>query len=145
MFNDNIDLVDLLFENDDCEYLEEANIEGLHKFIKNLFGHMLKFIYQPERQSRGWVVTIGRSINEIRDVFTKDPNKINEVTNEYLDNIFVEALHFLYNQTGIKENIPRYDDWDIDFIQNKNSVVNSWLYACTEKDNIKEYIDRYVD
>lgn len=150
MINDDFDLVDLLEDDDDefdyldSEYLEEVNVEGLPKFIRNLFGHILKFIYQSERQSRSWVITIGRSINEVRDVFAKDPSKMDDVTDKYLDDRFVDALKFLYDQTGIKEDIPRYNDWDIDFIQNKNGVVNDWLNACTNKADIKRYIAYYV-
>lgn len=93
---DNIYYTDMFDEDiKNEEYLEEANVTGLPKYIRNMFGHILKFIYQPERQSRGWVITIGRSIDEIRDVFAKDPSKINEVTDKYLDDRFVEGLKLL--------------------------------------------------
>lgn len=97
-------LVDLLFEDDKEELIEEEYLEekgdykkdskSLERFICSLFAHMLKFKYQKERQSRSWLLSINDRNNKIFDLLYKRSGNIytDVIAPGYLDDRFVEAI-----------------------------------------------------
>lgn len=84
---DDFDIVDLFLEDDEEECLDEsATKEGLPRYIELLFEHLLKFEYQPERRSRGWLKTINTNNTNIMTLLGPRRGTIyTGVNSKYLD------------------------------------------------------------
>jgi hypothetical protein len=123
---------DYYFE-DEVEYLEEANTaSGFDSIVSNMFGHMVKFKHQPEKQSSSWVRTINRNNKDIIKLYprlsTNERNKIAYDVNGYLDRCFNEGLKVVVKKdTGKTLKIPRPSEWDWDFIFNRKRIKNFLL------------------
>lgn len=121
------------------DYLNEsvkADLAPLDEFIKSLFGHTLKFIYQRQRQSRSWILSIRNSHDHIVEIIGKHPkHAIRKITAVgYLDLIYKHAVNFAYDETGIFVTDPRPSDWDENFIQDRDKIKNLLLgYAINDK------------
>ena len=144
---DDFDIVDLFLEDDEEEYLDEsATKEGLPRYIELLFEHLLKFEYQPERRSRGWLKTINTNNTNIMTVLGPRRGTIyTEVNSKYLDDRFVVAAHDAGRAIGQNLSyLSRPIDWDREFIMNKEAI-KAWLYDHNNyADNCKavgEYIN----
>ena len=132
------ELTNKYLENN-SDYLNESvksDLAPLDEFIKSLFGHTLKFIYQRQRQSRSWILSIRNSHNKIVQIIGKHQKAaIRKITADgYLDTIYKHAVDFAYDETGIFISEPRPFDWDENFIQDKNKIMNLLLeYAINDK------------
>lgn len=149
MINDDFNLVDLL-EDDDDEYLEEANTaSGFDSIVSNMFGHMVKFKHQPEKQSSSWVRTINRNNKDIIKLYprlsTNERNNIAYDTNGYLDKCFNEGLRTVVKKDTSKTlKISRPSKWDWDFIFNRKRIKDFLLEYVNDSiwiDNIRGTIN----
>lgn len=127
MYNDELDIIDLLSGDVTEDYLEEANTaDGFDSIVSNMFGHMLKFIHQRGKQTSSWVRTIDRNSKDIIKLYpklrSKDRNIIINDIDSYLDKRFAEGLALLKRDTEIILKIPRYPDWNWDFIFNRYRI-----------------------
>jgi hypothetical protein len=132
------ELTNKYLENN-SDYLNESlkdDLAPLDEFIKSLFGHTLKFIYQRQRQSRSWILSIRNSHVHIVEIIGEhEKAAISKITKDgYLDKIYKRALNFASKETGIFISEPRPSDWDENFIQDRNKIMNLLLeYAINDK------------
>ena len=128
MINDDFNLVDLL-EDDDDEYFEESSSDAssIKTHIGTMFGHMLKFKHQSEKQTSSWVRTISRINKTITSKWNKNltATERNEITSDidnYLDKCFRYALSMYFNNTGNILRLSRPSEWDWDFVFNRKRI-----------------------
>ena len=84
--------------NEDADYGDK-----FESHLINLYTHLLKYYYQPERQSRSWIETIKNSINEINRIINdkkgSNKNKIRKLEDiQY--NIYEKAKKQASKETG---------------------------------------------
>ena len=139
---------DMLDDDDEQEYLQEdANPAGLPNYIKNLFGHILKFLFQSEHQSKRWVITARDNVGKIRSVVT-NINIYRTITSNLLDKQFKKGIVDVYNTDAKKaglplldENIERYSDWGAKFVLNIDNVVEDTLYASAMTHEMRRFVE----
>ena len=126
--NNYTDMLDDDIENEESEFLEESSsgAASIKTHIGTMFGHLLKFKYQPEKQTSSWVRTISR-INETiirkwNKLSTTERNKITGDIDNYLDKCFSYALSMYFNNTEKQLKISRPLDWDWDFVFNRRRI-----------------------
>jgi hypothetical protein len=131
--------------DDEVECLkEDAGAAGLRSIIGTLFCHILKFIYQPTRQSRSWVDSIKNSYVDIMTIIysKKTRGEARKEINkpDFMDKAFSTGLNKFNHDTHMGLNISRPYNWDINFVQDKEAI-KSILYEKANSDKIVEYID----
>ena len=108
--------------NNDC--IEESVQDGIneaHSEIANMFQHMLKFIYQSNRQDSSWYNTILDTHIYISNI--TNTSVINGID---LDRCYAKGRRDAKNATGLPDNIfpkRRPIEWDYNFITNKEAII----------------------
>ena len=136
-------------DDDDLECLEEANSpKGFDSIVGNMFGHLLKFKHQSDKQTSMWVKTINRNSTDIIKLYPKlRPTDRSDITNNidsYLDDRFEDGLNLFRSDTGLELNIPRYRDWDFDFIFNRARIKEFLLKNLNRRNKIDISVERTI-
>ena len=138
---------DMLDDDDEQEYLqEEANPAGLERYIRTLFGHVLKFLFQSEYQSYKWILSIRESIKSLR-MIVNSPNMYSKITPKVLDKQHKDAIIYIFNKDTkdsgtppLDPNMPRQYNWDAKFVLNVNDIVEETLYCSCMTDRMKRIV-----
>lgn len=111
-----------------------------------LYKHMLKFQYQPYRQTRSWLNTIRNASKELDNTIGTRKNIENRLTNDIIDSCYEDATIDAATETGLARNdFPKYrpNDWTLENIRNPEYIKK---YICDYKytsDAKKWYEDIY--
>ena len=92
-----------------------------------LIAHLLKWQYQPERQSRSWQRTIKEQRKAIARRLIKTPS-LNSLANdaEWLEDAWGDAVSIAINETGMG-SFPESCPWAIE-----NILSDNWLPTSNE-------------
>lgn len=85
--------VDLVYLIEEVEDLGKSQRQALKSNLRVLLMHLLKWQYQPERQSKSWRSTIREHRNRILDILEDSPS---------LQNALVESLEQCYRQARLQ-------------------------------------------
>jgi hypothetical protein len=96
-----LDEVDLGYLIEEVEDLGKSQRQALKSNLRVLLMHLLKWQYQPERQSNSWRSTIREHRNRIFDILEDSPS---------LQNFLVESLEQCYRQARLQAA----DETDLD-------------------------------
>ena len=93
-------------------------------FYRRMLLHLLKYKYQPEKQSRSWIESILDSRSEL-SVFYSDKSLIKTVSGDLL-NQYIDAKRKASRETGksisvFPENIPV--DWSLENIVDYDFII----------------------
>ncbi len=109
---------------------EELNIMGakekseLKNRLAQLLMHLLKWKYQPSRQSRSWQNTIKDQREELEDLLEDNPSLRNKIS-EYFYKSYNKAVRHAITETGLDERIfPQTCEWDLDQILDNEFYPN---------------------
>lgn len=136
MYDNEYSLLEILGfddDNEESEYLKEDSdlLENIDSFINLLFGHLLKFLNQKNRQSKSWLDTISYSNKKIVEAYNKKKGKryYNKVNSNLLEECYLSAVKFAAGETNM-DIIPEYPRpfWvNADFIKDREAIKNLLL------------------
>lgn len=124
--------------NDSLDYIAEkasSERESISSYIRNIYSHMLKYLYQPNKQTKSWIVTIVNNNADLVKAKEKYKSSFNDVINnqDKLNRIFNNSLESARKETRI--NIEYKDIYDkyfnIDYIMDYNKLM--------------EFLDRFAN
>lgn len=140
------------FKNNDeyKTFLESVkdDVNLLEKYTKQMFIHLIKWRYQPNRQSRSWIDSIRKSHYLIQEVLSGDDN-INIINRINLQKIYEDVRKKAITEMNLDNSknknlekiipieIPtmssyvrdmEYLNWDWVFITNKEYIID-YLYV----------------
>ncbi len=109
---------------------EELNIMGakekseLKNRLAQLLMHLLKWKYQPSRQSRSWQNTIKDQREELEDLLEDNPSLKNKIS-ECFNKSYNKAIRHAINETGLDESIfPQICEWNLEQILDSDFYPN---------------------
>lgn len=101
------------------------DVRAAESQLVRLYSHMLKFKYQPNKQTTSWLYTIDDASEELRNCIGSRKNVQNRITGDEIDKCYSRAVKLAVKETGIFErkfpdNIP--DEWSIDNVKDKKFI-----------------------
>jgi hypothetical protein len=104
----NLDIDNLIEE---VESLGNSEKRALESYIEIWLLHMLKVMYQPEKHTRSWDVSIKIHKYKAQKTLLKNPSLKPELK-EIIDDAYFSARLLASDETGIDENVfPRVSPW----------------------------------
>lgn len=88
---------------EEIESMGKSNKRSLFSHLSVLIAHLLKWKFQPIRQSKSWTLTIKNQRFEITDLLKESPSLKKEIEKQF-DHAYKKALIIASEQTGIDEN-----------------------------------------
>lgn len=95
--------------------------------LKRLYTHMLKYLYQPEKQTRSWINTIRNSHYELQEYYFESKNIWKSVTEDDIMRCYINAVSSAGNETGIdkrKFSKELSEDFYLENIVNTDYIEN---------------------
>lgn len=103
---------------EELESMGKNDQRGYVSSFKNLFSHLLKWQYQPERRSVSWVNTIRRSRDEIFD-WEDDNKSFIPKRDDFIDKAYSRAKKNAASETQLPESLfPSQCPWDFETFMN---------------------------
>lgn len=148
---DNIDLLDEINLMEELDMIEESKRSDLGKICSNitiLFSHLIKYQYNPRKQSVSWIDTIVTKYKQIQ----KDTKSIKYITDSMLDDCYKAAYRDAVkeNKNNVTSNTPkdRPYDWNINLVTNINNIrqyLNTYYsYENVYPFDVNDTIDHYL-
>jgi len=99
-----------IFVNLDVRYLTEElesmgageKRELIHR-LSLLLGHLLKWVYQPERRGNSWLATIEEQRLEVIDLIQDNPS-LKYQTEQQFEKAYTKAVLFAVKETDLPKN-----------------------------------------
>jgi len=99
-----------IFVNLDVRYLTEElesmgageKRELIHR-LSLLLGHLLKWVYQPERRSNSWLATIEEQRLEVIDLIQDNPSLKYQIEQQF-EKAYTKAVLFAVKETDLPKN-----------------------------------------
>jgi hypothetical protein len=108
---DRLDLTHLL---DEVEGMGAKEKSELKSRLARLIMHLLKWNYQPAKQSRSWKNTIYDQREELQDLLTDNPSLKSKI-DEYYDKSYKKAVREAVVETGLDDSLfPKKCEWKIE-------------------------------
>ena len=112
----------------------DPSIDEISSRLTGAFGHLLKYQYQPEKQSKSWIYSINRDIDEFNVAISNNKNKRNKATS---DQFFDEAYKRAIKEIAIKDT-KDYNERKIEFPKERPYEYN--LQLITDRNSIKKFL-----
>lgn len=101
------------------------DVRAAESQLVRLYSHMLKFKYQPNKQTTSWLYTIDDASEELRNCIGSRKNVQNRITGDEIDKCYSRAVKLAVKETGIFErkfpdSVP--DEWSIDNVKDKKFI-----------------------
>ncbi len=96
--------VDLEHIADELESIGKRDLRQLRSRLQVLVMYLLKWKYQPERQSKSWVATINHQRDEIEVLLLDSPSLRGEL-DKSLETIYPKAVRDAAGETDLPETI----------------------------------------
>lgn len=124
----------------------KTNIESqLEREMK----HMIKYTYQPSRQSKSWIETITGAVEEIESEYKYNDKQIKKFINDNIDKIYKNAVKEAKKdfakdnyKTIISEEVPQ--NWNYENLTN-DKFIKDFLVNNVESYNAKKYLNNKYD
>ena len=85
---------------EELESMGKRDVRQLRSRLQVLVMHLLKWQYQPERQSASWLTTIDHQRDEIEALLLDSPS-LRPILAELLDSIYPKAVRDACHETGL--------------------------------------------
>ena len=118
--NGQFDRIDIKHLTEELEIMGNSELSELESRLELLIMHLLKWKFQPNRQSRSWLLTIKEQRTRIEKRLKRSPSlKAKLVQDEFLADIWELAVLSAARETGLDEKIfPAKPIWTVDQILN---------------------------
>ncbi len=108
--------LDLIHLYDELNIMGAKEKSELKNRLAQLLMHLLKWKYQPTRQSRSWQNTIEDQREELEDLFEDNPSLKNKVNDCFIKS-YKKAVRKAIEETGLDESVfPQACEWSLDQI-----------------------------
>jgi hypothetical protein len=100
---------------EELEGMARKDRKELRSHLQNLFVHLLKWAYEPERRSNSWKATINASRDNIQDLLEESPS-LRSVLGELLaeSKAYSRAVRDAVEETEKKVQFPMESPWTLD-------------------------------
>jgi len=128
---------------------EASNPEDrIASFGALVFGHMLKYQYQPFKQSASWIeIIVKKGIPEIQRCLSVKKGLRKRITSSDLDKWYNDGLKNIAipETKGYNINFPeqRPEDWTLDNILDYEFIKN-FLVSNAQTIYAKNYLEKYI-
>jgi Domain of unknown function DUF29 len=89
---------------EEIEHIGKERQHSLKSQTRRLLLHLLKWQFQPERRSRGWVVSIGYARIEILDNLEENPS-LKTTTAELPTAVYGQVVKLAVLETGLRKEV----------------------------------------
>lgn len=89
---------------EELESMGKRDLRQLRSRLQVLVMHLLKWQYQPERQSKSWLATIAHQRDAIEALLLDSPSLRGKLVQE-LEFVYVKAVQDACQETGLPETI----------------------------------------
>lgn len=136
---DLLDEINLLGDID-IEFLEEGKKSDITSQLEGhiivLFSHLIKYQYNPKKQTRSWIKTIITQYKDIQKLGNKIYRYINDdMLDECYEYAYKDALKEDSKNVTSKTPKNRPYIWNIDLVTNIDSITN-YLYTYYSYENV---------
>ena len=90
------DILDFILE------MSLSDLRSVKSRLTALYQHMLKYMYQPDHQTRSWIVTIRRNSREIFEIIEDSKSISNKITEELQNKAYENARKY----ASVETNLP---------------------------------------
>jgi len=109
------DLLDPSNLAEELEAMARKDRKELASYLQNLFVHLLKWAYQPNRRSTSWKLTINQSREEIEDLLEESPSLRNVLEELFAkEKPYSRAVRSATLETEGKVTFPARSPWTLD-------------------------------
>jgi hypothetical protein len=99
---------------EELESMGKRDLRQLRSRLQALTMHLLKYQWQPERQSKSWLTTIDHQRDEIEALLLDSPS-LRVAMNNALASIYLKAVRDASRETGLPETeFPRTCPYSIE-------------------------------
>ncbi len=118
--NKRFELIDIEHIAEEIEDVGKSEQRELANRMAVLTAHLLKWQFQPERQSSSWERTIREQRKSLGFHLKKVPSLRTKLTDsEWLESVWSDAVTIAVKETGL-ENFPEICPWAIEDIFSQN-------------------------
>ena len=96
--------IDIEHIAEELESMGKRDLRELRSRLQVLVMHLLKWKYQPDKQSKSWSRTIDQQRNEIENLLLDSPSLRGQLVNA-LDIVYAKAKQNAHQETGLPENL----------------------------------------
>ena len=96
--------IDIEHIAEELESMGKRDLRELRSRLQVLVIHLLKWKYQPDKQSKSWSRTIDQQRNEIENLLLDSPSLRGQLVNA-LDIVYAKAKQNAHQETGLPENL----------------------------------------
>lgn len=115
-----LDKLDLQHLFEEIESMGAKERSELKNRLAQLMMHLLKWKYQPSRQSRSWQNSIDDQREELQDLLSDNPSLKSKV-DEYFVKSYKKAVRQAISETGLDDSLfPKECEWSITEILTDN-------------------------
>lgn len=119
-----LDKLDLTHLFEEIESMGAKEKSELKNRLAQLMMHLLKWKYQPARQSRSWQNTIYDQREELQDLLSDNPSLKSKI-DEYFIKSYKKAVREAVSETGLDDSLfPKDCEWSITEILSDNFLPN---------------------
>ena len=115
------DFFDLVLE------MDRAEIRSIKSQLRRIYCHMLKYLYQPEKQTRSWITTIRDASRELYGFCNDSKYSWKSIIEEDTIRCYNNAINDASNETGIdKRKFPKQmsDDFKMENVSDNDYIEN---------------------
>lgn len=115
-----LDKLDLQHLFEEVESMGAKERSELKNRLSQLMMHLLKWKYQPSRQSRSWQNSIDDQREELQDLLSDNPSLKSKV-DEYFVKSYKKAVRQVISEIGLDDSLfPKECEWSITEILTDN-------------------------
>jgi hypothetical protein len=100
--------IDIEHIAEELESMGKRDLRELRSRLQVLVMHLLKWKYQPDKQSKSWSRTIDLQRNEIENLLLDSPSLRGQLV-KALDIVYAKAKQSAHQETGLPENLFSQD------------------------------------
>lgn len=101
---------------EELESMGKRDLRQLRSRLQVLVAHLLKWAYQPDRQSKSWLATIDHQRDEIEALLLDSPS-LRPLLHDALEHIYRKAVRDAARETGLSEaHFPHRCPYPVDEI-----------------------------
>jgi len=128
--NKKFELIDIEHIAEEIEDVGKSEQRELANRMAVLIAHLLKWQFQPERQSSSWERTIREQRKSLGFHLKKVPSLRYKLTDsEWLESVWSDAVTIAVKETGL-ENFPEICPWAIEDIFSQNWIPGNKYFYC---------------
>lgn len=130
--------------------LEANDFNSASTYLSILYQHMIKYQFNPSKQSRSWINTINTSLKNIikicknKTILNKLKENQNECYRKGLKEAFKEDAKSYGYLASVKKNIPEEVN-DVGYYYSLDNILSNGVYEFLNEYVYHDYVKKHLD